>query len=326
MGFSMKSIKPHFSFRVVSIAWIFFSGRRFFTLIFLHSSFCICCSAQLLDNSKGLAFTDYPFFNTQFIRASKIKEIKGEYTFKKQGDVMRQTDYVYVFSFDSLGRLSRHYETAKGTIVSDTIVRFYSYDEKNNLLSKSINEKRGFLTTYYTYDQNNRIIKEEIWRDIDTLHSLLKPDIERSLLWNTESMTYESFPNQLKRKVYNSYGNQYLETNTYWDSLGYLRSIHDLYTITRNQINQEFTYGNKGWVESIKTINNINPVPINESQFVYDNYGNLTTKKEFKNGIFTTEYSIIYSGKTGLLSSILIREVSSNFISIIRFKEPEFWD
>ena len=57
---------------------------------------------QLLDNSEGQAFSEYPFFNTAFIKASRIKEIKGNYTFKKQGDIMRKTDYVYVFSFDSL--------------------------------------------------------------------------------------------------------------------------------------------------------------------------------------------------------------------------------
>jgi hypothetical protein len=282
--------------------------------------------AQLLDNSNGQAFTEYPFFNTQFIRASRIKEIKGSYTFKKQGDRLRQTDYVYVFSFDSLGQLTRHYETAKGEIVTDTVVRFYSYDGRGNMLAKRINEKRGFMTTYYTYDDQNRVVKEEIWRDIDTLHSLLKPDIERSILWNTETMTYEDYGKQRKKRTYNSYGNQYLETSTYYDSLGYLSGIVELYTITRDQYSTKYTYGNKGWVENIKTFHGIDPMPLTELQFTYDRYGNLSSKKEYRNGVFTTEYQIIYSGNTGMLSSVLIREVSSNFISIIRFSEPAFWD
>ena len=288
--------------------------------------FICTAGAQLLDNSKGQAFTEAPFFNTAFIRASKIKEIKGEYTFKKQGDIMRQTDYVYVFTFDELGRLIRHYETARGTIVSDTMVRFYTYDSKNQLLSLRSSEQRGFMTTYYTYDDSGRVVKEEIWRDIDTLHSLLKPNIERSILWNSETMSYQYYGNQFRKKIYNSYGNQYLETTSYKDSLGYLSSVNDLYTITRDQYTTKYTYGNKGWIDNIKVFHNIEPQPVSEQQFTYDTYGNITSKKVYKNGVFTTEYQIIYSGKTGLLSSILTREVSSNFISIIRFSEPTFWE
>lgn len=293
-------------------------------LLVVGTTLCTGLNAQLLDNSQGQAFTEYPFFNTQFIKASKIKEIKGSYTFKKQGDVMRQTDYVYVFSFDSLGHLTRHYETAKGDIISDTVIRYYTYDGFGNLLSKRINEKRGFMTTYYSYDDQHRVIKEEIWRDIDTLHGLLTPDIERSILWNSETMKYETYGDQHKKRIYNSYGNQYVETTTYYDSLGYLSSVNELYTITRDQYTTKYMYANKGWVSNIKVVHNVDPVPVSETQFEYDKYGNLTAKREYKNGVFTTEYQIIYSGNTGMLSSVLIREVSSNFISIIRFSEPIF--
>ena len=161
---------------------------------------------QLLDNSEGKAFSDYPFFNTEFIKASRIKEIKGKYTFKKQDDIMRKTDYVYVFSFDSLGNLVRHYETSKGDISNDTTVRLYTYDGNNRLLSLRESQHRGFLTTYYTYDDSGRVVKEEAWRDIDTLHSILKPEIERSLLWNSETMQYENQDNRSRKKVYNSDG------------------------------------------------------------------------------------------------------------------------
>lgn len=297
-----------------------------YVIVLIGLMLCGMVQSQLLDNSKGLAFGEYPFFNTPFIKASKIKEIKGSYTFKKQGDVMRQTDYVYVFSFDESGQLIRHYETAKGDIVNDTVVRFYSYDGLGNLLSKRLNEKRGFMTTYFTYNDKNQIVKEEVWRDIDTLHSLLTPDIERSILWNSETMSYEEYGTQHKKRIYNSYGNQYVETSTYYDSLGYLSSTTDLYTITRDQYSTYYTYGNKGWVENVKFVHNIDSIPLTEFQFTYDQYGNLSSKKEYREGVFTTEYQIIYSGDTGMLSSVLIREIASNFISIIRFSEPTFWE
>ena len=291
---------------------------------------CSCCifksNAQLLDNSKGQAFTDIPYFNTQFVKASKIKEIKGEYTFKKQGDIMRESNFVYVFSFDSLGRLKRHYETAKGDLVTDTLVRFYTYNDKNELRSIRVNEKRGFMTTYFTRDSLSRIIKEEIWRDIDTLHSLLEPDIERSILWNSETMSYENYGDQFRKKVYNNYGNQYVGQTSYYDSLGYLNREEELFTITRNRLITKYFYANKGWIERIESYRNNDSLPFSEIRFTYDAYGNLQSKGVYKNGIFTTDYQVIYSSSTGLLSSVFVREVSSNFFSIVRFSEPLFWD
>lgn len=299
---------------------------RLLSVLFFISCFTgMDVRAQVLDNSHGKAFTDVPYFNTRFMKASKIKEIKGTYTFKKQGDIMRESKFVYVYSFDTLGQLIRHYETASGDILSDTIVRHYSYDDRGNLRRKRISEKSGFMSTYYSYNDSNQVIKEEIWRDIDTLHSLLEPDIERSLLWNSETMAYEVYNGQHRKKIYNSYGNLYMEETSYYDSLGYLSKVEEMYTITRNQLNTFYTYSDKGWIESIATYQNIETVPISEVRFTYDTYGNLKSKMEYKNGVFTTEYQVIYSGDTGLLAHILIREVSTNFISIIRFEEPTFY-
>jgi hypothetical protein len=280
--------------------------------------------AQILDNSEGQAFTEYPFFNSKFIRQAGIREFRGTYTFKKQNDIMRKTDYVYVFSFDSLGNLSQHYETAKGDIVNDTLVRLYTYDSFNRLLSLRTSEKSGFFSRYFTYDDEGRIVKEETWRDIDTLHSILKPVIERSILWNTETMEYERTAEREIKRVFNGYGIQYLEISRYKDSLGFLDRIEELYTVTRDRDVTDFTYGKHGWVENIKVLHNLNPVPVTEMQFEYDKHGNLSSKRLYRNGVFTTEYQIIYSERTGMLSSILIREVSTNFISMIRFAEPSF--
>lgn len=294
--------------------------------LFLFISFSLSGFSQLLDNSNGMAFTDIPFFNTKFVKASKIKEIRGTYTFKKQGDIMRQSDYVYVFNFDTLGRLVRHYQTAKGDLVTDTTVRFYDYSLSGNLVRMRLSQKKGFLSTYYTYNDKNQVIKEEVYRDIDTLNSLLKPVIERSLLWNTETMEYSEYEGQFRKKVFNSYGNPYLEITSYKDSLGYLARVEELYTITRNKLTTRYTYSDKGWLERMAVYKNMDTIPLTESVFTYDIYGNMQSKKVYKNGVFTTEYQIVYSGVTGLLYSVIIREVSSNFMSIIRFSEPSFWD
>ena len=308
-------------------------NSRHFCAMFLKYSFflvpfliAIHSSAQLLENTKGIAFTDIPFFNTHFVKASKIKEIHGKFTFKKQGDIMRESDYVYVFNFDTLGNLVRHYQTSKGDPATDTNVRFYDYTQDGRIVRKRISQKRGFLSTYYTYNSEGQIVKEEVYRDIDTMNSILNPAIERSLLWNTETMTYQLYEGQYKKKVFNSYGNQYLEVTKYLDSLGYLVREEELFTITRNRITTNYRYSDKGLIENVSVYRNTDPVPTSECRYTYDTFGNLQSKLIYKDGVFVTEYQIIYSGLTGLLYSIIMREVSNNFISIIRFSEPKFWD
>lgn len=296
--------------------------RAFSACVFL----VFTAQGQLLDNREGNAFTDVPFFNRAFVKASKLKQIKGKYTFKKQGDIMRKSDYVYIFEFDEQGNLREHFETAKGDIVSDSIVKFYDYDSSNRLVRMRISQKKGFLTTIYVHDTLGRVIREETYRDIDTTHSMLHPQIERSLLWNTETFTYDNYNGQDKKIAYNSYGNPYLETSRLYDSLGYLKQISELYTITRNQLNTYYTYSDKGWIASMRTFANQDSIPRHEDYFTYDEYGNMQSKKVYFNGVFTTEYQLIYSQTTGLLHSILIREVSSNFISIIQFQPPAFWN
>ncbi len=308
------------------------NSTHFCVMIFKYSFFLFFLfivspsSAQLLENTKGVAFTDIPFFNTHFVKGSKIKEIHGKFTFKKQGDIMRESDYVYVFDFDTLGNLVRHYQTSKGDQVTDTNVRFYDYTQDGRMVRKRISQKRGFLSTYYTYNSNGQVVKEEVFRDIDTMNSILKPLIERSLLWNTETMDYQLYEGQYKKKVFNSYGNQYLEVTKYLDSLGYLAREEELFTITRNRLTTIYKYSDKGLIENVSVYKNTDPTPTSESRYTYDTFGNLQSKLIYKDGVFITEYQIVYSGLTGLLYSIIMREVSNNFISIIRFTEPKFWD
>jgi YD repeat-containing protein len=69
----------------------------------------------------------------------------------------------------------------------------------------------------------------------------------------------------------------------------------------------------------------MNGVFAEEWFFKYDQLGNLIEKNIYKKGVFTTEIQIIYNNDTKLLSSVLTREVSTNFIMILRFMEYEFY-
>jgi len=49
-------------------------------------------------------------------------------------------------------------------------------------------------------------------------------------------------------------------------------------------------------------------------------------KHVYRNGVFITEFEMIYNEKSKLLSYVLTRDVSTNFIMILGFKDYEFFN
>ena len=100
-------------------------------IIFISIIFnSLVSQAQVLDNRKGLAFTDKPFFNVDFIKKNKLKKLKGTFTYKKQGEMMRPTEYKYVYEFNRSGQLISTFETRTDDGTLDTTWNKYFYDDK----------------------------------------------------------------------------------------------------------------------------------------------------------------------------------------------------
>lgn len=281
--------------------------------------------SQFLDNSKGTAFSEIPFFNEKFVKNNKIKSLKGTYTFKKMGDVMRETDLVFQYDFDTKGHLTQSFETNIVTEKIDTNLLMYSYHNSGNLAFVRKKNQTGYYSTLYFYDSNNRIIKEEYRRDIDTAGTFFVPSFERSLILNFETIKYETNGKAEKAIVHNSYGFPYKEIISSIDSSGYLISKEEKLKFGNQIISYKYDYNEKGWISSLKILN-LNHSKMNqEIRFRYDEFGNLIEKHIYKNNQFITDIQVIYNLKTGLISSILTRDVATNFISILRFEVVKFF-
>jgi hypothetical protein len=68
-----------------------------------------------------------------------------------------------------------------------------------------------------------------------------------------------------------------------------------------------------------------NAVPIEEFIFKYDEHGNLLEKQIHRNGVYITEIGLIYNEKSKLLTYALTRDVATNFIMILGFKDYVFY-
>ncbi len=275
---------------------------------------------QMLDNTQGAAFTDRPFFSADFIRSNKIKELRGTFTYKKPGEVMRATTYEYVYSFDANGRLISTFETRKDDGTKDTTGNRYVYDAEGRLSEHKIGDGKGYSVTHCDFDEQGRIVRETYSREYrDTL------GIWRRTELNSETMRYSEFDKQQKRTVYNSYGLPYMEEFTYYNDLGYLVKKEQRLLMTGELSTLAYSYNDKGLLSSLITTQYGLETPLEEFQFSYDQNGNLQERRVYREGKYVTEFEIIYNEKSRLLKYVITRDVKSNFLMILGFKEYFFY-
>lgn len=288
-----------------------------FSILFLFVSLSY---AQVLDNSKGEAFTNKPFFNKAFISNNKIKVIKGRFNYKKSGQAMYSTEYYYVYNFNKNGELISTYETRKDDGTSDTTWNEYVYNALGSLIEHKQGTKKGKSSTIYRLDEKKRIISEEyLTESIDSVGQ------KTVVLVNSENMTYEDFGLQLKKTVSNSYGLPYKTEMSYFDENGYLLEREERFLRTSNFNKHLYNYNEKGLLSSVSIYQKGKTEPVEEERYKYDNYGNLIEKHWYKNGEFTTETQIVYNEQTKLMTAVIIRDVKTDFLMIIRFGEYEYF-
>ena len=87
----------------------------------------------MILNQSGEAFEAHQFFNEQFIKKNGIKKIKGSYSFKKNGERIRETPGSYSYTFDQKGRLVSIVDLKWNGKELDTLVHYYSYNKAGAL-------------------------------------------------------------------------------------------------------------------------------------------------------------------------------------------------
>lgn len=288
----------------------------FYVVILLGNNFAF---SQVLDNREGKGYTNQPFFNEDFIKTNRIKSVEGIITYKKKGDVLRESNDKHFQRFDRLGKTKYTYSTKESKGKIDTTWHKYSY-KLGVLISEKHTDDNGFTRIEYENDARERPIKETFYRDIDSNNRTV-----RSIKFNEERSKYFDYGTQKLRRRFNNYNLPYLDEFKNYDSSGYLISIEERIKMTSEVISFEYTYNRKGKVASIKKRSSRKKEVLEEIVFEYDALGNLLQKHIYKNGEFVTDIQFVYNSKSKLLSSIIVRQVSTNFLTIVRYKNYSFY-
>ena len=286
--------------------------------ILVFQSYC-----QVLDNTRGEAFTDKPFFNQQFIKENKLKQITGTYVYKKKNDQMRETEFHYTYNFDRDGRLVSTYETRTDDGTKDTTWNLYTYDQNNNLSSYSRTDQEGLNIINYQYDSIGRVTEKEYLREYEESDSL---STARSLMFNHERFSYVDYDRQTKCTHYNSYDLPYMDEYFNYNDLGYLVERIERIKMTSTIYTYTYEYNELGQLGAIRKHSNLQEEALEEFEFEYDELGNLSEKRINRNGVFVTEIQVIYNSKSKLLATTITRQVSTGFLMILRFRDYMFYD
>ena len=275
----------------------------------------------MIYNLEGNAFTDLPYFDVNFIRVNKIKSVSGNYSIKKDGDMIRNTKDIFEYKFDSLGYLISTFETKTVDTKTDTLMNFYEYTSAGKISMHRKSEYGGISSFHYTYDSLNRLVYVENRRDV--LGDSGK--VRQSFLINNESMRYFPIENGWKKVIYNNYNLPYLEETEKHNSDGYLIETTQRMRMASSEYKKVYTYNEKGLLSRISMYHSELAAPYEEWVFKYDSFGNVIEKHTYKNEKFTNDLQIIYDTKTQLLGSTIQKEANSNFMLILRFQGYKFY-
>jgi hypothetical protein len=279
----------------------------------------------MLNNSHGEAFTDEPFFNDQNIRLNKIKRIIGHYSTKRMNDQIRPSDLIYVYEFDTLGRMSQKYETIQVKDSIDTIVTQYNYYPNGFLKIKRKSDQYGYYAYLYEYDSIGRIVREEFRRDLSKTENKLNFNLDKHYTITFETSSYQNFPGIEKRTYYNSYGSPFKEKVSHYDANHYLNEENISLKVTSGRKNILYKYNENGLLSEISAVSSMMGNSSNKQIFEYDEMGNLLSKKLYRDSNYVTEIQFLYRKTTGLIHAILTRQVSTNFITLLQFDKIEFY-
>ena len=273
---------------------------------------------QMISNQTGQAFTDHMFFNDNFIRNNKIKTIQGSYSFKKNGDLIRKVPGSYTFTFDHAGQLASIVDLKWNGKKLDTLVNYFSYSEKGDLISFKKSEYGGITEQEMTYDSIDRLTKITNYRvSLDNKGNTIK-----RVEINQESIQY----NGEKKTRYNSYGLPYLISFETYDEDGYKIASQEKLKRSGTISENKYTYTEKGLLKQILTFYDKKTDPVQTISFSYDAFGNMTERLEKKMNTLVKDLQVIFDTKTQLLHSIIRRNPNTNFMAIIRFTTYDYFD
>jgi hypothetical protein len=304
--------------------------------------------AQIIDPSPTAVSISEPKFNRTFIRQNKIKTITASVVDKPDGEIIRDKGLAQVYAFDTSGNITRHYfneitslektETEipavykRGRVVKksytkidfqyqyDTLGTEFFYTSTGYLIMKRVCIGDFFHSTYYEYFGDGLLSRQTLCKETNIAKSGEFFKLGVQTVFSEEKFEYEQLtPTQVKKKFLNDEGKPYKQgilnfvngkpmDESYQFEVGFIRSGVTYTYDSQFRLTEKFTTDNSSGITTEKTT------------YEYDDLGNITTEKKFKNGMQTDEIVYLYDAGKKLLSSQIDRQLQKSSIRIVKYE------
>ena len=298
---------------------------KIFNLSFFFLLYVYTIPAQLLDNSSCKVFSDEPFFSQEFIKNNGIKKITGEISTKKNLQVIEQRNLITNYEFDKQGRLIKQYRSFDGNSNrKDTTFIHYYYTPKNQIKTQRTSDSYGFFSDNFEYDDKGNIITKTYCRDENIGKNKKEFKLGKQHVIVKETYAHESTDSTHSKITFNNYGKKYLVVTKHYNKDGYLTKEVKKLTINKKKSIIKYEYDDKGNISKRTVYPNFNKPENTATVYQYDELGNLEYIDEYTNGKKITHKEIIYNKSTLLMKAMIIQDIETNYIKIIKYSY-EYW-
>ena len=282
------------------------------------------CIAQYSDIIFDQFYSEHIDFKLIPLNIKNVKSIKAVYFEKKTGELMKTIGRSVLYRFSSVGTVISSLDISKNDQLNDSIYNHYDYLPNGDLRVHRIKTLKDFRATFYFYDALHNIIRIEHYYDKILNRNFEYPRFDRGLLIDFETIRYKDSPNQRKKIVYNSIGNPYLDIVTFTNTKGQLSEISKKFKVSSVVDQTKYFYNSQKVMDSILNFQSASPLKSSAIKLIYDSRKLLVAKKLYKVKKLVTNIEYIYSSTLNTLSSIIIQDLITNNLIIIRFEYTYF--
>lgn len=304
-------------------------------------------SQIIIPQTMGILVSE-PAFSREFVKKNKIKTITASVVDKPDGEIIRDKGLAQVYSFDTAGNLTRHHfneitalektETEipavykRGRVVKksytkvdfqyqyDTLGTEYFYTSTGYVVMKRVCIGDFYHSTYYEYFGDGLVSRQILCKETN----IAKPGEPFKLgvqtILSEEKFEYEQLsPTQVKKKFLNDEGKPYKQGILNFQNG---KPVDESYQFVVGFIRSDIAYkydASGRLIEKITT-DNSSGITTDKTSYEYDETGNVTTEKKFRNGTQTDEIIYLYDESKKLLTSQADRQIQKASIKIIKYE------
>ena len=269
-------------------------------------------------------FTDAPFFSQKFIKQNKIKQITGVISTKKSLQVIEQRNLVNTYVFDVEGKMSKQYRSFNGSNSKDTTFITYHYNENDVVKVQRTSDSYGFFSNNYEFNNDGDVISKAYCRDENLSGNKNKFKLGKQHTIVKETFSYEKTDSTISKSTYNSHGKKYQTITSYFNEHGLKYKEEKKLLINKKKSITTYKFNDKGGVSEKTFYPDFNKPYHTTTKYKYDELGDLEYIDEFKNETHITHKEIIYNKSTLLMKALLIQDIETNYIKIIKYSY-QYW-